>query len=77
MKTLSRRSRSVNFAFGLPNSKLPTFSEGGKPAKKISRIADQQCRFDRFANYSKQTLDSRLRGNDEVFFAAKEIPHVA
>ena len=29
MKTLTRHSRGVNFAFGLPNSKLPTFSAGG------------------------------------------------
>ena len=50
---------------------------GGNPAKKITRIAEQQRLFDRFANCYKQPLVSRLRGNDEVGYASRGIRHAA
>jgi A/G-specific adenine glycosylase len=33
----ARHSRSVNFALGLPSSKLPVFSEGGNPANSTTQ----------------------------------------
>jgi A/G-specific adenine glycosylase len=33
----ARHSRGVNFALGLPSSKLPTFSEGGNPANSATQ----------------------------------------
>jgi hypothetical protein len=60
----SRHSRGVNFALGLPSSKLPTFSEGGNPVDLINtRVTKQLQDFVRFAELIF-LLDSRLRGND-------------
>jgi hypothetical protein len=36
-----RHTGGVNFALGLPSSKLPTFSEGRYPARQINREADK------------------------------------
>jgi glutamyl-Q tRNA(Asp) synthetase len=54
-----RHSRGVNFALGLPSSKLPTFSAGGNPVG-LNKM-------------HVELLDSRLRGNDEARSVAEEI----
>ena len=59
MTPLNRHSRGVNFALGLPSSKLPTFSAGGNPVQ----LFNVQLELVRFAELLF-LLDSRLREND-------------
>jgi hypothetical protein len=64
MTPRARHSRGVNFALGLPSSKLPTFSAGGNPAKQIRREATKP--IVPLCGYLYFHLDSRLRGNDDA-----------
>jgi threonine dehydrogenase-like Zn-dependent dehydrogenase len=66
-----RHPRGVNFAFGLPNSKLPTFSEGGDPVLLTTGFPPMRERQNRI----NLRLHSICNANQQLSPLIKGITH--